>query len=159
MSGLDTETFLKMDLYCFWTHSCDYQPSFKSGILRERKKKVSKIMYKYIRDKNIRYVVYVIENNNTYYIGLTSNLIQRLNQHLINNTNNILYGGSFYILENCETETQMRYMEMIWINWFKKNASCINIVVIKPTITENGIHKTTYKNLIYYGVIDDNLNI
>lgn len=100
------------------------------------------------------FYVYVIKTDNTYYVGLTKNLCQRISEHKRINTNNILYKkGSIYILEELETKPQMDLLEQIWIVWFKINFNCINVKLLthrikRGRLTFNDCHHTNYKSLI-----------
>ena len=47
------------------------------------------------------FYVYLIKNQNNYYIGLSENLSSRLQNHILSNKNNINRGGELYVLERC----------------------------------------------------------
>ncbi len=106
------------------------------------------------------FYVYLIENNNKYYIGLTSNLSQRITSHKKNNTNNINDMNScVYILEKLNNKKQMRDMEYIWIVWFCLNAECVNncrgtYKIRNGLINEKHIFNTNYYTFCKYNYIN-----
>tara|TARA_R100000951_G_scaffold115821_1_gene125211 strand:+ start:121 stop:597 length:477 start_codon:yes stop_codon:yes gene_type:complete len=79
------------------------------------------------------YIIYVIKNDDKYYIGLTNNISNRIYQHKdkktdtnglfsCENKNNI----KIYILEQFEDKIYLDLFEKIWIRWFIRYANCIN---------------------------------
>jgi len=104
------------------------------------------------------FYVYLIKNQNNYYIGLSENLSVRLQNHIVSNKNNINRGGELYVLERCWDYRTMRDMEYLWIVWFYINSNCINASVPtykirKGLLNKNSIKNTNYKKFIDYGVI------
>ena len=132
---MNDEIFDKMDLVCVYDDHINYELINKKS-----------------------FYVYVIVNNDVYYVGLTSNLTERIKQHIYKNTNDLQSGGKIYILENLEDEDKMRKMEKIWIVWFKLNSLCINIEVHSYQIRTGiirmfNILNTNYKKFVDYEVI------
>ena len=98
---------------------------------------------------NTKYYVYLIDNNNIYYVGLSKNINKRLEQHIISNKNNINdYNTKVYILECLNCNKLMRIMEYIWIVWFKLNMECINITW--------GTYKLRYGKITNYDIRNNN---
>jgi hypothetical protein len=132
---MNDETLDKMDLLCVY-----------DGITQ------------YHKINNSKFYVYVIESRDGhYYVGQTKNLESRIKQHLTANKNDILY-GKLFILEELSNERQMRFMEILWIVWFKMNSRCINIdcgtyLIRKGRINKNHIRNTNYSKFIEYEVI------
>jgi hypothetical protein len=101
---LTNEIFWKMDLECVYSNG-------------------------FISDIKKGYYVYLIKNEDKYYVGLSERLDMRIKDHIRNNTNNVCDDNSqVYILENVENKYQMKNMEYIWIIWFCLNTDCINVM-------------------------------
>ena len=105
------------------------------------------------------YYVYLIVNDNKYYVGMSENLSLRIYQHKRNNTNNINNENtSVYILEKLNTKRHMRIIENIWIIWFVLNTECVNVE--RPTrwvrsgfFNKKHTHNTNYKLFCDYEYI------
>jgi hypothetical protein len=67
--------------------------------------------------------IYLIsDNNNFFYVGQTSNIFKRIQQHKSNNTCNILSSKSkVFLLEENENSQTINVLEKIWIYWFMDN--------------------------------------
>lgn len=72
------------------------------------------------------FIIYVIKNEDKYYIGLSKNIINRIEQHKTNNTNGLYHNGKVYILEEFDNKNYMDLFEKIWIRWFVRYANCVN---------------------------------
>lgn len=102
--------------------------------------------------------VYVLKNANTFYVGMTTNIISRLTKHTHRNHIITENEGEVYILEQVYTEKQMRKMENVWIIWFDKHLNCENRIKGYCNMTNGYIRKcdlidTRYKYLIDERVI------
>jgi hypothetical protein len=140
MNNFNYETFLDMNLVNVYN---SYDDTFDDEFISENK---------------MKYFVYLIVNNNdTYYVGLTNNIKRRTRDHLRTNTNDIK-NGSVFIIECLDTEDKMRDMEVIWIAWYKLYSKCVNVRVIDYKLNDGKINTTTiintnYKSFIDYGII------
>tara|TARA_R110000803_G_C11786841_1_gene297444 strand:+ start:80 stop:556 length:477 start_codon:yes stop_codon:yes gene_type:complete len=116
---LTDEIFWKMDLRCV----------FSNGEISE------------IEDG---FYVYLIVNEDKYYVGLSKRLKSRITEHSKTNTNNICDDGAcVYILEKLDCEKHMRIMEYLWIVWFCLNTECVNIEKSSHKIRAGKINKQT----------------
>ena len=95
------------------------------------------------------FYVYLIKNENTYYVGLSQNMLSRLKNHIKNNKNDINNGGEVYILEKFSNYRAMRDMEYIWILWFSINTNCINKDIATHKIRAGFINNRTIMNTNY----------
>jgi hypothetical protein len=105
-----------------------------------------------------KYYVYLIETQESYYVGYTSNLAGRIKNHLYADKNNICSGnGKIWILEKLDKETKARKMEKIWIIWFKLNSNCINIETFTYKIKSGQIKTRDIFNSNYKKFIDNDI--
>ena len=104
-----------------------------------------------------KYIVYlIINNNNTYYVGLSVNIKNRIRGHMCVNTNDIR-NGSVYILEILDTEKHMRYMEMLWIAWFRLHSICVNMSIADYKLKSGEINNKTINNTRYQYFINNKI--
>jgi len=149
---LTDEIFWKMDLTCV----------YHNGV----KKNIENGFY-----------VYLIVNDDKYYVGLSANLSVRLEHHRQKNTNNFNDNNvCVYILEKLNCKIDMMDMEIIWILWFCLNTDCVNVNRFSYKVRSGYINTHTIRNTNYklfcqyhyingiklynnpiYGCIDDEL--
>jgi hypothetical protein len=72
------------------------------------------------------FIIYVIKNEDKYYIGLTINIINRIEQHKKTDTNGLYHNGKIYILEEFDDKSYLDLFEKIWIRWFVRYGICVN---------------------------------
>ena len=99
------------------------------------------------------FVIYVIKNEDKYYIGLSKNIINRIKQHITNNTNGLYHNGKIYIIEEFDNENYMVLFEKIWIRWFVRYANCVNACKCKsiaPMLLHNDYDNRKNINSNYY---------
>ena len=96
-----------------------------------------------------RHLIYVIKNEDVFYVGMSSNIRRRLDNHIKRNKNNLNWGGEVYILDECSWYGNRCAMETIWIAWFDANATIINIQKPFNKIKNGKVNTSHIKNTNY----------